>query len=94
MKKLTPVSFLAALIFAALIAMPLPKTDAQAGLVSSLLSRMQNSRENLKSLSADINMEKYNSQLHSRPVCYIRIKSAQPSILSISQFWNCSIEKY
>jgi len=41
------------------------KANAQgAGLVSSVLSRMEKNRQTLKTLRAGISMEKYNSQLH------------------------------
>jgi len=69
MKKLVPPT-LVALMLAALVAIPLPKANAQAGLVSSVLNRMEKSRQNLKSLSADISMEKYNSQLRDSDKYY------------------------
>lgn len=69
MKKLVPPT-LVALMLAALVATPLPATNAQAGLVSSVLSRMERSRQNLKTLSADISMEKYNSQLRDSDKYY------------------------
>src|SRR5207302_11500729 len=62
MKKLIPPTIIA-LVLAALVAFPLPAANAQAGLVSSILSKMEKNRQNLRSLSADISMEKYNSQL-------------------------------
>lgn len=62
MKKLLT-AILASLVLAGLVAIPLPATNAQAGLVSSLLTRMDRQRQNLRTLSADISMEKYNSQL-------------------------------
>ena len=62
MKKLVPPT-LVALMLAALVAIPLPAANAQAGLVSSMLTRMERQKQSLRTLSADISMEKYNSQL-------------------------------
>ena len=39
------------------------RVSGQAGLVSSVLSRMERAKQNLKTLRANINMSKYNSQL-------------------------------
>jgi outer membrane lipoprotein-sorting protein len=50
-------------MLAALVAIPVLTANAQAGLVSSILSRMERNRQSLKSLTADVSMEKYNSQL-------------------------------
>ncbi len=63
MKKLVPPT-LVALMLAALVAIPLPAANAQAGMVSSMITRMQQSQRSLKSLRANIGMQKYNSQLH------------------------------
>jgi len=52
-----------AMILLALVAVPLRRTNAQAGLVSSIYRRMQRNQQSLKSLSADISMVKYNSQI-------------------------------
>ncbi|HYW73841.1 MAG TPA: outer membrane lipoprotein carrier protein LolA [Pyrinomonadaceae bacterium] len=65
MKKLVPPT-LVALMLAALVAIPLPAANAQAGLVSSMISRLQRNQENLKSMRANITMEKYNSQLRDK----------------------------
>src|SRR2546421_12774064 len=62
MKKLVPPTVIA-LLLTALIVIPLRAANAQAGLVSSLLTKMERQRQSLKTLSADISMEKYNSQL-------------------------------
>ena len=62
MKRLIPPALVTA-IMVSLIVMPSPRVSAQAGLVSSLYTRLERNRQNLKSLSADISMEKYNSQL-------------------------------
>ena len=66
---LTPILALALLVVA-LVAVPLPRTDAQAGLVSSLYTRMQRNQQTLKSLSADISMDKYNSQIRDSDKFY------------------------
>lgn len=63
MKKLFPSILTVALIAIALVAIPVRKADAQAGLISSVYTRLEKNRQNLKSLSADINMQKYNSQI-------------------------------
>lgn len=62
MKKLVP-PILVALILAALVVIPLPKAHAQAGLVSSILNRMEKNKQSLKTLRANISMVKYNSQI-------------------------------
>jgi len=64
MKKLVFPTLVAALILIAVAAAPVPKTNAQAGLVSSIYSRMLRNQQSLKTLSADISMDKYNAQLH------------------------------
>ena len=38
--------------------------NSQAGFVSTIFNRMQRNQQNLKSLSAELTMEKYNAQLH------------------------------
>lgn len=64
MKRLFPLSLIAMMI--ATFAMVSPPTHGQgAGLVSSVLNKMERNRQNLKSLRASISMEKYNSQLHN-----------------------------
>src|SRR5437870_6671953 len=62
MKKIIS-AMLASLVLAGLVAIPLSTASAQAGLVSSLLTRMEKNRQSLKTLKANISMEKYNSQL-------------------------------
>jgi len=54
-----------ALVLASLVAASLPLTSAsaQAGLVSSIYTRMQRAQQSLTSLRANISMQKYNSQL-------------------------------
>ena len=64
MKRFVPLSLVAVLFFSALIALsPTPASGQSAGLVSSVLNRLEKNRANLKSLRAGINMEKYNSQI-------------------------------
>jgi len=69
MKKLVPPT-LVALVLVALTTIPLPAAKAQAGLVSSVISKMEKNQRNLKTLSADISMEKYNSQLRDSDKFY------------------------
>jgi len=63
MKKVIPSILAVALIAISLVAVPMRKADAQAGLVSSMLNRMEKNKQSLKSLRANISMSKYNSQL-------------------------------
>ena len=69
MKKFIPPT-LVALVLVALTTIPLPAAKAQAGLVSSVISKMEKNQRNLKTLSADISMEKYNSQLRDTDKFY------------------------
>lgn len=62
------------LLVGALVATPLRATNAQAGLVSSLYTRMQRNQQTLKSLSADISMDKYNAQLRDSDKFYGTVK--------------------
>ena len=63
MKKFVPPALVIALALTSLVVLPLSRTSAQAGLASSVLTKMQKNQQTLKTLSADISMEKYNSQL-------------------------------
>lgn len=63
MKKLIPPTLIAALILTVLAAAPFERAKAQAGLVSSILTRMERNKQSLRTLHADISMEKYNAQL-------------------------------
>jgi len=74
MKKVIPSILTVALIAISLLAVPVHKVDAQAGLVSSLYTRLEKNRQNLKSLSADINMDKYNAQLRDSDKYYGTVK--------------------
>jgi len=70
---ITPILAMA-LLFIALVATPLRRTNAQAGLVSSLFTRMQRNQQTLKTLSADISMDKYNSQIRESDKFYGTVK--------------------
>ena len=64
MKRLIPAGLIAAFIVSALvIVFPATSNGQGAGLVSSVLSRMEKNRASLKTLRAGISMVKYNSQL-------------------------------
>jgi outer membrane lipoprotein-sorting protein len=67
MKKIVPLSFLlAALVSASIISSPNLANAQSAGLVSSVLNRMERNRQSLKSLKASLSMEKYNAQLRDK----------------------------
>jgi len=62
MKRFIPLGLVAVLILSAFIAVsPTPANGQSAGLVSSVLNRLEKNRANLKSLRAGLTMEKYNS---------------------------------
>lgn len=65
MKKFVPLTMIA-LTLAALVSfsLPLATVSAQPGLVSSMYTRMQRNQQSLKTLRANISMQKYNAQLH------------------------------
>src|SRR6185436_20084219 len=64
MKRLISSGLVAVFILSALVIVSQTTTNGQgAGLVSSVLSRMEKNRQTLKSLRAGINVVKYNSQL-------------------------------
>lgn len=66
MKRLFPLSILLAVLAGALISSPKPANGQSAGLVSSVLNRMERNRQTLKSLKANLSMEKYNAQLRDK----------------------------
>src|SRR6266436_208274 len=69
MKRLFSFSLVVGLFLATMSIAPGSRTSAQsAGLVSSILSRMERQKRNLKTLRADITLEKYNSQLRDKEV--------------------------
>ena len=64
MKRLFPPCLVLALLAAVLLLEPVSNARAQsAGLVSSVLSRMERAKQSLKTLRANVSMSKYNSQL-------------------------------
>lgn len=63
MKKFLPLGLIALLILAAFVVSPTTTYGQSAGLVSSVLNRLEKNRASLKSLRAGISMDKYNSQL-------------------------------
>jgi outer membrane lipoprotein-sorting protein len=65
MKKLIGLGLSAAILAVLAVATPLEASAQSAGLVSSVLNRMEQNRQSLKSLRAGISMEKYNSQLRN-----------------------------
>jgi outer membrane lipoprotein-sorting protein len=67
MKRLVPLSLLlAVLACVSIISSPRATNGQSAGLVSSVLNRMERNRQSLKSLKASLSMEKYNSQLRDK----------------------------
>lgn len=62
MKKFVPLA-LAAILAVAAISFPSSGYAQSAGLISSVLNRLDQNKKNLKSLRATITMEKYNAQL-------------------------------
>lgn len=71
MKKLFSFSLVGGLLLAVAPLGSTRSANAQsAGLVSSLFNRLEKNRQNLKTLSADISMEKYNAQLRDTDKYY------------------------
>src|SRR5258706_13854763 len=67
MKRIFSFSLVVALFLATMSFATASRTSAQSGgLVSSILNRMEKQKRNLKTLRANINMEKYNSQLRDK----------------------------
>ena len=63
MKRLvSPIALMAVLTAAFFVSVPSANAQS-AGLVSSVLNRMERNRQSLKSLKASLSMEKYNAQL-------------------------------
>jgi len=64
MKRFIPLGLIAVLLVSMFIAVsPTPVNGQSAGLVSSVLNRLEKNRANLKSLRAGVNMQKYNAQI-------------------------------
>jgi len=69
MKKFIPLALLLALTLSAVAFLSTSPANAQIpGLVSSAISRMDKNKRSLKSLRANIQMEKYNSQLRDKDI--------------------------
>ena len=67
MKRLVPLSLLLAVLAgASIISSPKAANGQSAGLVSSVLNRMERNRQSLRSLKANLSMEKYNAQLRDK----------------------------
>lgn len=66
MKRLVPLSLLLVVLAGALISSPKATNGQSAGLVSSVLNRMERNRQSLRSLKASLSMEKYNAQLRDK----------------------------
>jgi outer membrane lipoprotein-sorting protein len=66
MKRLVPLSIVLAIVASVLISSPKAANGQSAGLVSSVLNRLERNRQSLKSLKASLSMEKYNSQLRDK----------------------------
>lgn len=67
MNRLVPLSLLlAVLVGASIISSPKAANGQSAGLVSSVLNRMERNRQSLRSLKANLSMEKYNAQLRDK----------------------------
>jgi outer membrane lipoprotein-sorting protein len=67
MKRVIPLGLLLAVLAGASIISSPKATNAQsAGLVSSVLNRMERNRQSLRSLKANLSMEKYNAQLRDK----------------------------
>ena len=86
MKRLIPAGLLVAFIVSAFVFVFPTSTNGQgAGLVSSVLSRMEKNRQSLKSLRSGINVVKYNSQLgvedkYSGVVIYMPTSGRQAAV--------------
>src|SRR5882762_11496784 len=86
MKRLVPLSFLLAVIAGAFtVSSPRASNGQSAGLVSSVLNRMERNRQSLKSLKASLSMEKYNAQLRDKEnysgwVLYVPASSRDASV--------------
>ena len=67
MKRIVALSVLLAIgVGASIISAPRTTNGQSAGLVSSVLNRMERNRQSLKSLKASLSMEKYNAQLRDK----------------------------
>ena len=86
MKRLITSGLVAAFILSALVIVsPTPTNGQGAGLVSSVLNRLEKNRQTLKSLRAGISVVKYNSQLgvedkYNGAVIYLPTAGRQASV--------------
>jgi hypothetical protein len=70
MKKLIGIGLGMVVLAALAVGLPQDANGQSAGLVSSVLNRLEKNRADLKSLRASISMEKYNSQLRDTEKSY------------------------
>jgi len=66
MKKLFPLGIALAVLVGTLVSAARTTNAQSAGLVSSVLNRMERNRQSLRSLKASLSMEKYNAQLRDK----------------------------
>lgn len=67
MKRLVPLGLLLVMLAgASIVSSPRTTNGQSAGLVSSVLNRMERNRQSLRSLKASLSMEKYNAQLRDK----------------------------
>ena len=65
MKRFVTLPLIALMFVAALTAVPVPARAQGAGLVSSILNRMDRNRRDMRSLRSGVIMQKYNAQIRS-----------------------------
>jgi outer membrane lipoprotein-sorting protein len=70
MKRLIGLGLGVVVLAALAVGSPREATGQSAGLVSSVLNKLEKNRQSLKSLRASISMEKYNSQLRDKENSY------------------------
>jgi outer membrane lipoprotein-sorting protein len=85
MKRLFPQFILFAILVVAFTVSSPAVNGQSAGLVSSVLNRMERNRQSLKSLKASLSMEKYNAQLRDKEnysgwVLYVPASSRDASV--------------
>ncbi len=68
MKKLFSLTLVATFVLTIVAVGLVSRANAQAGLVSSILSRMDKQKRSLRTLRANISMQKYNSQLRETDI--------------------------
>ena len=65
-KIVAPIALMVMLAAAVFVSSPATANAQSAGLVSSVLNRMERNRQSLRSLKASLSMEKYNAQLRDK----------------------------